>query len=71
MDRFDRAADKQVRLWDATTGRSRVALGGHERAPQVVAFSRDGKHLVSSGYDEKLLLWDTKTPLKGGWGVQR
>jgi WD40 repeat protein len=40
--------DRIVRVWDAATGRQLLALGGHARTVSAVAFSRDGKRLVSA-----------------------
>jgi WD40 repeat protein len=36
-----------VRLWDARTGRPRMRLPGHVQFPHEVAFSADGRELVS------------------------
>jgi RNA polymerase sigma factor (sigma-70 family) len=51
--------DKKVRLYEVATGRLRVVLPGHEEAMLVnsVAFSADGKILVSTG-DKTVKLWD-------------
>jgi WD40 repeat protein len=40
--------DRVVRIWDAATGEELLALGGHARTISAVAFSRDGKRLVSA-----------------------
>jgi WD40 repeat protein len=61
-----------LRLWDAQTG---LPIGqpllGHGDAVLSVAFSPDGKRIVSGSYDKTLRLWDVQTgqpigqPLQG------
>ncbi|MGE0609512.1 MAG: protein kinase [Pirellulales bacterium] len=51
-----------VRLWNAETGKPRpVAFKGHEDSVLSVAFSRDGKKLLTSSYDKTARLWDVET----------
>jgi glucose repression regulatory protein TUP1 len=52
-----------VRLWDAVTGEELVRLPGHSDYVYSLAFSPDGKTLVSSSGDTTLRLWDTE-PLR-------
>src|SRR3954462_6559642 len=42
---------RTVRLWDAKTGRVVRTFWGHRGTVTQVAFSPDGKRLVSLGYD--------------------
>jgi WD40 repeat protein len=51
------AGDRIVRLWDTTTGNSRILLQDPVRK-NVLAFSPDGKMLVMS-YDSTVMLYDT------------
>jgi WD40 repeat protein len=39
----------EIKLWDAEGGREVLSLTGHEGAVHAVAFSPDGKHLVTGG----------------------
>ena len=51
--------------------RSQQVLQGHEQGVRTVAFSPDGRHIVSGSDDETIRLWDAQTggqvgnPLKG------
>jgi WD40 repeat protein len=47
-----------IELWDAATGKKIVAEVGHEQVVNCVAFSPDGKALVTGSSDGVLNLWD-------------
>ena len=68
--------DKMIRVWDAETGEaaealsrrnvgSRRAVGepfrGHTEAVYSVAFSSDGKRIVSGSTDKTVRAWDAET----------
>ncbi len=46
-----------VQVWDVASKTQLVSLSGHSDAAGQVAFSPDGKSLVSSGADNQLILW--------------
>ena len=60
--------DKTVRLWDPVTGEHKATLTGHTEMVGGVAFSPDGRTLVTAGdwNDKTVRLWDTET-----WELKR
>jgi WD40 repeat protein len=50
--------DKTIRIWDVQTGEVKSTLKDHTAGIRSVAFSSDGKKIVSGGSDRVLRLWD-------------
>jgi len=48
-------------LWNAANGRLLRYLTGHTNTVYSLAFSPDGKRLVSGSFDRTVKLWQTKT----------
>lgn len=56
----------KVRLWDVNNGRIVRLFEGHKAGISSLAFSPDGKNLISGGEDGSLNIWDlqsSRTPL--------
>jgi WD40 repeat protein len=47
-----------LELWDVTSGRRRSAWRGHVGTVGTLAFSPDGRTLVSGGADAAIRMWD-------------
>ncbi len=47
-----------INLWDLRTGKRIKTLPGHSRNITGLSFSDDGNTLVSTGFDDTMLLWD-------------
>lgn len=56
--------DFGISLWDAATLESRGVLAGHKKYIAAMAFSPDGRFLVSCGSDHEAILWDTANATK-------
>ena len=51
----------EVKLWDLAAGKEKKALEGHTATVFAVAFSPDGKALVSGAWDNTARVWDPAT----------
>ena len=54
-----------IQLWEVTTGDRITVLDGHTQKIETLAFSADGKTLLSTGADGTILLWDWNEVLTG------
>ena len=55
-----------MKLWDARTGRPLASLGGHEWGVKALAFTPDGRSLISGGDAGRLRAWDVDAALADG-----
>lgn len=56
-----RKLSAEVKLWDVKTGRKTLTLSGHNDEVRDVAFSSDGRLLMSGGMDGSIRLWEVAT----------
>jgi len=57
---FD-SQNQVARIWDVKTGQQRSELRGHTGAIAAIAFSSDGKQVLTGAWDETIMLWDPAT----------
>ncbi len=57
----DREEAHKIRLYDFASGRIVRLLSGHTNIVNGLAFSRDGRFLISGGADHAAVVWDVQT----------
>ena len=60
-NRFAVAAANSIHIYDANTYKELIVLVGHTDLVSTVAFSPDGKRIVSGSLDRTMRLWNTDT----------
>ncbi len=55
---------KEIEIWSLSTGQLIRVLKGHSDMVRSLAFSRDGRRLVSSSQDQTIRVWDTSSGLE-------
>ena len=55
---IEESLSNNIVIWDKYTGEIITRFAGHLDATYSISFSSDGKFLVSSGYDQKIKIWD-------------
>lgn len=53
--------DGEVVIYDIPSGQERAVLQGHADRVESLAFTSDGKRLVTGSYDKTARVWDTET----------
>lgn len=53
--------DPAIRIWDAESGRLLFQLAGHTGFVSHLAFSKDGRQLISAAADQTVRIWNTST----------
>jgi hypothetical protein len=57
--RTEKFFESSVKIWDAKTGKLIVTLNGHTDAVRCLAWTNDGKTLISGSYDSSIRTWNT------------
>ena len=56
-----RGTDKNIDIWNSSTGAREVTLTGHTGSVWSVAFRPDGRHIVSGSTDKTIKIWNAAT----------
>lgn len=55
---FGAGDDTKIHVWDISTGQEKMILSGHFSKVTSLCFHMNGIHVISSGRDRVLILWD-------------
>ena len=55
---WQNGTDHVGRVWDVATGKELFQLKGHTACVGGVAWSKDGKHILTGGNDGHVIVWD-------------
>ena len=61
VDSYYFGHDHTIRFWDVPSGKHKATWFGHQGVINYLAFSPDGRTLVSCGSEEKAIFWDVAT----------
>jgi len=53
--------DEFIKIWDANTGKHMAILKGHKLLVYCLAWTADGRTLISGSYDHTIRTWNTST----------
>jgi len=56
--------DNTVRVWDAETGAALAVLRGHDGSVTSVAYSSNGRRIISWSWDKTVRVWDAESGAK-------
>lgn len=57
-------SENVARIWDVNTGEIKHSFYGHKAEVKSANYSRDGKKVLTSSYDNTSIIWDKNTELK-------
>ncbi|KAG2738573.1 WD40 repeat-like protein, partial [Suillus brevipes Sb2] len=58
---YDKPSEYSIKIWDAKTRELVATLKGHTNSVWCLAWSQDGKTLISGSFDHSIRTWITKT----------
>ncbi|KAI4501511.1 hypothetical protein M0802_003388 [Mischocyttarus mexicanus] len=63
---FGAGDDNKIHGWDINTSQQKILLSGHLSKVTSLCFHQNGTHIISSGRDKVLILWDIsiETPIR-------
>ena len=63
-------SDNEIRLYEFASGKLVALLKGHANVVERLAFSPDGRHLISGSDDKTAIIWDTGSLSGAGTGIR-